>query len=433
MNRALLCLTIAGLLASCHQSDRPLRLAPLLWGLGPSLQSHWNEFGRDSVQYKNAADMNLGSITSVQELVAHRLDIAAIQNDARITLAQDSAPSPRADRLIRSIWPLGTQVLFIVCRADNRALTLAELVRGKQIGVALRGSGSLQLIAALLAHHGLDPASYITRRCAYEQNWPSDSVDVSFILRPNSDAMVRKLIADPRYRLFSLDVPRYGEQSSYVDGFCLNYPFARPYFLPRGALGTVPTAPVLTVAVDMVLVCRASQDPEQVARMVGTLIEHRSQLVSDNVVFQDMPTSLEGRTLQYPLHEGVRQYLARDQPTFFERYAELFGLVITLISLGYAGLVTVVQTRKRKLKNKIDTYYAAVIEIEQRALGLNALRELEAARLQLDEVRHEALRELAAERLAADASFVIFLDLIRSATAALAQRKHELQAQHDAD
>lgn len=337
----------------------------------------------------------------------------------------------RADRLIRSIWPVGTQVLFIVHRADNRAPTLAELVRGKQIGVATQGSGSLQLIGALLAHHGLDPASYTTRRCTYEQNWPSDSVDVSFILRPTSDTLMRKLIADPRYRLFSLDVPRYSEQSSFVDGFCLNYPFARPYFLPRGALGTVPTAPVLTVAVDMVLVCRASQDPGQVARLVGTLVEHRSQLVSDNVVFQDMPTSLEGRTLQYPLHEGVQQYLERDKPTFFERYAETIGLLITLLSLGYAGLVTVTQTRKRRRKNRIDTYYTIVVDLEQRAPQLNSTAEVLTELRRLDQTRHKALEELAAERLDADASFVILLDLARSAEAALRRRLSALEAVAD--
>ncbi len=375
--------------------------------------------------------MNKGSVFNLHELMARRLDLAGIQNDTRLAYTKSTVPGLRADQLIRSIWPLGTQVLFIVCRADNPARTLAELVRGKQIGVATRGSGSLQLIAALLAHHGIDSSSYTTRHCAYEQNWPSDSVDAAFILRTTSDSMVRKRIADPRYRLFSLDVPRYGERSSFVDGFCLNYPFARPYFLPRGALGTVPTEPVLTVAVDVVLVCRVTQDPTQVARLVATLLEHRSQLVSENVFLQDMPISLEGRTLQYPLHEGVQQYLERDKPTFFERYAETIGLIITVLSLGYAGLVTVTQTRKRRRKNRIDTYYTIVVDLEQRAPQLSTTAEVLTELGRLDHTRHKALEELAAERLDADASFVILLDLVRSAEAALRRRLGELEAVAD--
>ena len=419
-------LGLLSLTTGCIWRDKPLLLSPTRSDAFQNLAALWNDIGPDSVQYIDSAGAQGGSLINARELLAHRLDLALIQNDTRIVLTQDSSLPQRGDKRIRSVWPINTLVLIIVCRADNPARTLEQLVKGKQIGIPTVGSGAPQLITALLMHFGISPASYNIRRCAYEQLLPSDSVDVAFSLRLISEAYVRNLASDPRFRIFSLDIPRYGEESSFVDGFCLNYPFARPYFLPRGTLGIAQTEPTLTVAVDVVLICRASQDPEQVARLVATLVEHRSQLVSENPVFQDLPTSLEGRTLQYPLHEGVHQYLERDKPTFFERYAETIGLVITLLSLGYAGLVTVTQTRKRRRKNRIDTYYTIVMDLEQRAPELATLAEVHTEQRRLLAVRHKALHELADERLDADASFVILLDLVRSAQVGLEARAVQL-------
>ena len=428
MRHARVLLTVL-VLVGCREA--PLRLGTGNADLGRSLLEVWNSNDAGPVVLDTSAQVT-GSFNTIVSLThPATIDLGVVQNDYRIAINLDSSGWQSGTSYVRSVWPLYSQVLFVLCRAGEEGRSLAELVRGRQVGVASGGSGSRQLVRALLEHHGLDSSAYRVSQCSYEALHPSDTVDVAFVLRSFVDEQLRSWVHDPRYRLVSLDTPRYGERSSVVDGFCLNYPLARPYFLPRGAMGQQPSAPVLTLAVDAVLVCRPELPADRVSALVEALHEHRSQLVSANPAYQDLPISLEGRSLQYPLHEGVQQYLERDKPTFFERYAETIGLLITVLSLGYAGLVTVTQTRKRRRKNRIDTYYTIVVDLEQRAPQLNSTAEVLTELGRLDQTRHKALEELAAERLDADASFVILLDLARSAEAALRRRLSALEAVAD--
>jgi hypothetical protein len=91
--------------------------------------------------------------------------------------------------------------------------------------------------------------------------------------------------------------------------------------------------------------------------------------------------------------------------------------MIALFSAAFAA------TRMYKLrrKNRIDTYYAKVMEIRRRAPETALAGERVAATRELRALQNNAFEQLIADKLAADDSFRIFItmsnDLIRELSA----------------
>ena len=82
--------------------------------------------------------------------------------------------------------------------------------------------------------------------------------------------------------------------------------------------------------------------------------------------------------------------------------------------------------RSRRKKNRIDVYYASVIE--QRASGLQAESrpQVDAIVIKIRKLQDEAFELLIDERLAADESFRIFVTLAQDAREELKQHRDTL-------
>lgn len=114
------------------------------------------------------------------------------------------------------------------------------------------------------------------------------------------------------------------------------------------------------------------------------------------------------------------QYLNRDQPTFLERYAELVALLfsVAVVLLGAAG--SVMRMLRRTKKDRIDVYYQKVQDVEQRLL--DSEDDVRAAQRELEQLKALAVQQLQEERLQANESFSIFLDLLHHQVARLEKR-----------
>lgn len=78
----------------------------------------------------------------------------------------------------------------------------------------------------------------------------------------------------------------------------------------------------------------------------------------------------ERKNLSFPLHEGARIYLDRDEPGHFERYAELFGVVFSIILTLVSGLISLSKWQSQKKKDRADIFYKDLIEAK------NAIRKI---------------------------------------------------------
>ena len=86
--------------------------------------------------------------------------------------------------------------------------------------------------------------------------------------------------------------------------------------------------------------------------------------------------------------------LPLNQPSFFERYAEAFGVIFSILVVAFGGFTSLKKIRKER----IDKYY-------KRVMNCKNVDELE-------ELSNEAVSQLQNEKLTADESFTIFLNLV---------------------
>jgi len=345
-----------------------------------------------------------GSKSNLENLLEEKVDFALVQND--IEIKKDLSK-------IRTVLPLYPQVLFIIYDPEIEANSLAELVRGRKIAVGPKTGGTVVFVEQLLQSYGIGPNAYELVYGDYKDNVISDSVPISISLTAPNNLRIAKMILKRKGKIWSLDEPQNLGQGTSVEGFCLINPLAHPFIIPKNTFNQYPKEAILTVAVYNLLVTSEETDPSTVYSLVKTILENKEILSSKDIRFRFLNENfIADKSFKFPLHKGTRQYLSRKEPGFFERYAELVGVLITAATIFIGGLSSLIGIGRRRRKNLIDNYYLKVIEIE------NIIKETEdkvALQNYLDsltELRQDAFKALVKERLGADESFRIFTDFL---------------------
>lgn len=196
----------------------------------------------------------------------------------------------------------------------------------------------------------------------------------------------------------------------YIDGIQFLVPQLRAaripaltYNLPGNEAG------IDALAVDMLLVAHAQLRDETVYDLTATLLEEKARFVAvEPALFRWLRSEFDEHELAFPLHRGARQYFERDEPGFLERYAETLNFLVYLTVLLLSGLLALGRWRARRRKDRIDGFYARVLDLRAHQ-GQRLPRELLE---ELEGVEREAFEALINERLAADDSFRIFTELV---------------------
>jgi hypothetical protein len=214
------------------------------------------------------------------------------------------------------------------------------------------------------------------------------------------------------YRLFSLGAPEDIGNGSVVDAAALLNPPLRPFVIPATIYGAANIGPVVTVAVDKILVVRNDIAASIVYDLIGEIHRSRPALSAARPgVFDHLGNDFDVSRSTFVLHPGAQDFLQREEPTIYERYsgvAEVFvTLLIALISAAFA-IIRIVKIRR---KNRIDEFYSAAIEIRNSITQSSTIDEITLAADQIRELQNTAFEQLVDEKLAADESFRIFITL----------------------
>jgi TRAP-type uncharacterized transport system substrate-binding protein len=311
---------------------------------------------------------------------------------------------------IATVMPLYPTVLHIGTNgAVDNALEM-DLPAGTSVFAGPEGSTSRLVFSRIASRLGLMPGEF-----TYADD--SDSrFDLVVVFAPISRETIAAIEdlreAYTEFQLASMGTPDEIGSGKLVDAAVLLSPNFRPFIIPKGTYGEATATPVVTLAIDKMLVTRPDLDPALVYDLIGEIVRLQPALAENRPsLFQRLSGDFDTSRSIWVVHSGTQDYLHRDEPSVYERYSGIAEVVVTLfVALASASIAGVRLYRMRR-KNRIDTFYARAMEIRRQAAATADAAERNRLAEEMRALQETAFAKLMDEKLAADESFRIFITL----------------------
>ncbi len=365
-------------------------------------------------------DSTGGSVDHIKLLAEGKIDFAI----ALTTVGSNELDnySGLDQNKIRTVTPLYNQNLFIIYHDSLKPKNISDLIRGRRIGLGVEKGGTAGFTQNILKKFGIDYSEYNPVYTSNKDNYCNNLIDVSCSFTSFNNNRIIKMLAEENNQLFSLDDAEKASSGWAVAGICKKLWTAKPLIIPKNSYYVKPVKPIITVSVYTSLLCKKNIDTEIIHDMTETIVKNKSVLIKQNPVINQISETNLNETLFYPLHQGVYMFLDRNKPSFLERYAEVIALVLSIVILLSGIINSYSKWNKRRKKDRIDVYYKEVLELDKNLAQLQDINLFSQKVETLYEIRERAFKNLIKEKLNADESFKIFLDLINSTVQKIEQK-----------
>jgi len=333
-------------------------------------------------------------------LTSGKADLAIVENSAAFVPG------------IRAILPIYESVLHVLIRDDIEVTDQHQSLKGASFYVVSSSEAGSSFVGLVTRRQGMEPGDY---QLSY--TFEPGITDIIVYFGPMDTD--NTLWYQPGYRFASLNSRFNPQRHFYEEGVGYIAPNMRPKVIPALTYD-IPgnDQPLLTVAVDALLVTRRDVPERLIFGVTKTLLEQKPRFTAvAPSLFSAVNESFDRYALSFPLHSGARRYLERDEPGLLERYAETINMLVYLIFLLLTSFLALARWSARRKKDRIDTFYIRVRAIE----GRIGAEDGDALLTELNDLEREAFDSMIAEKLAADESFRIFTDLVARARASLSR------------
>jgi TRAP-type uncharacterized transport system substrate-binding protein len=344
----------------------------------PKTEYFYNYMAGHLAPFLNSKGYNISVVTAetaleAAQMVANDQAELCLVNNHSITIALRLAD--KGDRL-RTVMPLTTRVLFGFTKKPMADSTTAQVFRNKRVGIEFLGGETHLTLLRFFTAAQISGVTFVT----FDEN-PDI---VMFWDRFYGDRAAEWLKKGWYPRSF---------KQNWVDFVVLNDHALRPFTLP--ALPGDPHSIVInTLATDVILVANADLGENAGYLLANAIFQNKVDLIHRDIMYNTINEGFNKETLLFPLHQGTFSYLLRDQPTFFERYAESLALAITILAVIYSAIQAIQTRLRRNQKERIDKYFLEFLEIRQ-----NRTMKLEERVNKLDELFHRAVVQMTNEKL----------------------------------
>jgi hypothetical protein len=307
---------------------------------------------------------------------------------------------------VNVVLPLYPRVLHVVTTVDPVPDDLQDLFYGRSIFAGPANSLSYRVVQDITGDMRLSPEDF----SLVED--PVSLADVVVLFVPIDR---QSIVSDRRIEytgMFSFgDVDDIGTGSNLDRAVLLN-PRLKPFVIPTGTYNELTPEPIVTVAVDNLLIANSELEETVVYDLFAEVVRVRTALFSERPeLFQPLDKSIIDGNFAFSIHAGAMDYLLQDEPTFIERYSGVAEVLVTVLVAAVSGGWALVNIYRIRRKNRIDEFYKEVIRIRD-SLPMSASNsERDAAVEAILELQNQAFELLVAEQLAADESFRIFIEL----------------------
>jgi TRAP transporter TAXI family solute receptor len=333
------------------------------------------------------------------------------RGDAELGLAFNDAPGGEH---VRTIAPLLESVLHVVVRSASGVTSVATM-RGKRVAIGPMGSGTAGVSVELLRLVGIDVDKDLSAlRLAHADAaaaMEKGDLDVAFVLAGLPNPAVARMLRVPGVALLALGT--LGPDGT-VDGLRASLPFLSTTRVPAGTYGDAPPVAVGTLGCDMLLVARDTVSDDDVHDLTAELFASKSELALREPAVARLSEHFDTVALRFPVHPGAGRYYRRDEPAFIQQWADTISLGLTVAVMVWSAVAAWRTQRQRARRKRVDAYYMEVQAAAEAADAAKTHDDLAIVRKRLHAVRRKAFLELSENRLAADESFTIFQDYLRS-------------------
>ena len=392
MIRPLPVIAVALLISACQNAAQELVLvrpdAPIDQQIAEDIIGLFNDESAIDLVLSDAAMTGAEALSAVAE---GRADIALVSND------QPFRPD------IATVMPLYATVLHIAHLGNREADTIFDLLRNAAVYAGQPGSASRRVFERLAATVDLGSETF-----RFETDRTAD-VELAVAFAPISP---ERLAEFPDVRLWSIGTPADVGAGGPIDAVVLMNPHFRPFIIPAGTYGIATPEPVVTIAVDKIIVTRLDLESSIVYDLVNEFLRMRPVLSTVHPgLFQSLADDFDVSRSRFLVHAGTQDYLQRSEPKFIERYSGVAEVLVTLLVAAISAAFAGIRIFNRRRKNRIDRFYKAAIDIRNAAMPSTDGAERREAVRQLRQLQDDAFALLVQERLAADESFRIFITL----------------------
>lgn len=311
---------------------------------------------------------------------------------------------------ITTVMPLYPTVLHILRLRERAAESPEELFRGATVNAGPVGSASRQLMTEVL-----DSLNMQEEDVSFSANGErlTDVVVLYLPILPGRvTAELREYGAAGAYRFVSLGLPGDIGTGSAIDRALLLNPRLSPFVIPVGTYDDIPEEPVVTLAVDKLLVSRPDMESAAAYDLISEIRRLQPALAATHpMLFQHINEEFDASGSTFVLHPGAQAFSERDTPTFYERYSGVAEVLVTLIIGLVSGTYAAIQIYNRRRKNRIDGFYSDVMAIRDSVNDRSSAADRAVAVEKVKELQNRAFEMLISEKLAADESFRIFVTL----------------------
>ncbi|MBC6426284.1 MAG: hypothetical protein GDA51_07410 [Ekhidna sp.] len=348
----------------------------------------------------------LGTEENLDSLTLGSVDIALVENYVNFKEG------------INSVFSVYSEILQIFYKSEEEINSFKDLVYDRDLYIGKEGSPTHNLMLDLFEFYAID----------YSR------VSITQVLS-RGDVVVEltNLLSDERlsqytgYRLFSFENTQ-NDNSSVVEALSLTYPKLSPFLIPEGTYMGYVEKPIVTLSVDLIMVVRSSMGEVPVNDFTKTMLRNRQIFTSiDPLLYNGMKENFDQEKLNIPLHEGARIFFDGDEPGFFERYAELGGVVLSLIVAIWSGLASLIKWQAQKKKDRIDVFYEDLIKIKNTISGLKKINDIVENVRYIQASQNKAFELLISEELVANESFRIYMELSKETINELRSRLRTLK------
>jgi TRAP-type uncharacterized transport system substrate-binding protein len=393
LKRFVTLIAVAAALSGCSEKPVELTLVTPLVEVDREIVADLHElFANENVLTNiRLTEQALSEQDAIDAVLSGQADLALVSNTV--------AYHPE----LATVMPLYPTVLHMARRHGVDLVAAADSAHDLTVYAGPEGAVTRGMFERIATRIGIDFGAY-----RFVES-PVEVPDIVIVFAPISP---ERLAEYPDLVLASVETPAEIGQGGIVDAAVLLNPHFRPFVIPVGTYGDATPEPIVTIAVDQMLVTRSNVEASVVYDLIGDVLRLRPALAAKRPgLFHNLSGDFDPGRSRFMLHAGTQDYLQREEPSVYERYSGIAEVVVTLFVAIASASVAGVRIYQRRRKNRIDEFYSQTIALQrsvtkastpdERANAIRAVRDLQVRAFDL----------LVDEKLAADESFRIFITL----------------------